>query len=363
MTSVFDSLLIRNLEIPNRLWMSPMCMYSAAPDGNLMGAPTDFHLAHYAARAAGGAGLVMLEATGVSPEGRISPWDLGLWNSTQAEGFARVAAAITAGGAVPGVQLAHAGRKASSDQPWKGGKPVDASNFGWQSRGASPVGFPGYPVPEELSLTDIADIVANFAAAAERALAAGFKVIEIHAAHGYLLHSFLSPLSNKRTDAYGGDFAGRSKIVLEVIDAIRAVWPSELPLFMRVSTTDWVAENPAIDDPSWTIEDTIALVRLAGLHGVDLIDASSGGNVRVKIPLDRDYQTRYAKVLRENVEILVAAVGRVTDGEWAEELVSEGQADAVFVGRAMLRDPSFANNAAAQLGAKPDFMQQYSYAL
>lgn len=363
MTRVFDSLTIRELHIPNRLWMSPMCMYSAAPTGELMGVPTDFHLAHYAGRSAGGAGLVMVEATGVSPEGRISPWDLGLWNEAQGDGFTRLATAIAAGGAIPGVQLAHAGRKASSDRPWHGGKPVDASNYGWQSRGASDVAFPGYPLPEELSVDELAGIVSKFAAAAERALAAGFKVVEIHAAHGYLLHSFLSPLSNKRTDAYGGDFAGRSRLVVEVIDAIRAVWPAELPLFMRVSTTDWLAEDPTLYEPSWTIEDTIALARLAGKHGVDLIDASSGGNVPASIPSDRDYQSRYAKALRENVDVLVAAVGRITEPQWAAELLQDSHADAVFVGRAMLRDPSWANAAAAQLAAAPRFVHQYSYAL
>ena len=363
MSHAFEPIRIRDLSIPNRLWMSPMCTYSAAPAGALTGAPTDFHFAHYTSRAAGGAGLIMIEATGVNPAGRISAWDLGLWNDAQEQAFSRLTAAITAAGAVPAVQLAHAGRKASVDKPWLGGNPLDESGFGWASQGPSAVAFPGYPTPTEMSVEEIAQVVADFAAATQRALAAGFKAVEIHAAHGYLLHAFLSPLSNQRTDSYGGDFDGRSRLVVEIIDAVRAVWPAELPVFLRVSTTDWVDENPELQDASWTIQDTIALSRVAAAHGVDLIDASSGGLIPTHIPRDRDYQTRYANQIRSEVGIPVAAVGRIDDAAWASELLENGHADALFIGRAILRDASWPNNAAVALGSDPRYVEQYAYAV
>jgi 2,4-dienoyl-CoA reductase-like NADH-dependent reductase (Old Yellow Enzyme family) len=363
MTSPFAALELRNLRIPNRLWMSPMCTYSAAPEGRLVGAPTDFHLAHYAARAAGGAGLVMVEATGVNPAGRISAWDLGLWNDDQAQAFGRLTSAIAEAGAVPAIQLAHAGRKASVDKPWLGGEQLTEDRHGWPTQGPSPVAFPGYTAPSEMSTEDIANVVQDFAAAAKRALTAGFKAVEIHAAHGYLLHSFLSPLSNRRTDSYGGDLTGRSRIVIEIIDAVRSVWPANLPVFLRVSTTDWIEENPDLQDASWTIRDTIALSHAATQHGVDLIDASSGGLVPTPIPRDRDYQTRYAQQLRSHVDAPVAAVGRIDDPLWAAELLESGHADALFIGRALLRDASWPNNAAAALGSEARYLEQYSYAV
>ncbi len=245
MSALFEPLTLRNLTIPNRVWMSPMCQYSAAVEGPEQGVPTDWHLAHLGSRAVGGAGLIVVEATAVSPEGRISPADLGLWNERQEARFGRIARFLAEHGTVPGIQLAHAGRKASADRPWRGGAPVGHEEHGWRPVAPSPIPFAeGHPVPDELSEADIRRLVASFAAAARRALAAGFKVVEIHGAHGYLIHEFLSPFSNRRTDGYGGSFANRARFALEVVDAVRAEWPDELPVFFRVSATDWLSENP-----------------------------------------------------------------------------------------------------------------------
>ncbi|GMA30883.1 NADH:flavin oxidoreductase/NADH oxidase [Litorihabitans aurantiacus] len=373
MTTPFDPLQIRDVEIPNRLWMSPMCTYSADPAPELAGRPTDFHLAHYAARAAGGVGLAIVEATAVVPEGRISPFDLGLWSDDRTADFARVASALRDGGAVPGIQLAHAGRKASTDRPWAGGGVVagpgeggdggDTGGHGWTPVGPGDVAFPGLKDPSELGTDEIAGVVTAFADAARRADEAGFDVVEIHAAHGYLLHSFLSPLTNHRTDGYGGGLENRARLVLEVVDAVRAVWPSGKPVLLRVSTTDWVAENDADDRESWTLEQTVQLAAWASQHGVDLVDASSGGNDVVPIPRTQGYQTDLAAILRREAPVLVGAVGRVDTPERARELLATGQADAVLVGRPLLRDPSWANHAAVALGAEPRFVEQYAYAL
>ncbi|BAU97396.1 NADH:flavin oxidoreductase [Corynebacterium suranareeae] len=360
MSKLFDPIQIRELTIPNRVWMSPMCTYSA-PVGT--GMPTDFHQAHYAARAAGGVGLVMVEATGVSPVAPISPVDLGLWADEQVEPFSRITAAIRAGGAVPAVQLAHAGRKASTSAPWEGGDYVAPENNGWETIGPSALAFPGLPAPHELTISEIAEVVQQFADAAVRADKAGFDVVEIHAAHGYLLHNFLSPISNKRTDAYGGPLENRARIVLEVIEAIRQVWPAEKPVFMRISTTDWVEENPHDDRDSWTLEQSKQLALWAAAHGVDLIDASSGGLDVVPIPRERNYQTAKAAELRANTNVLVAAVGRIDDAETAHDLIESDQADAVFLGRPLLKDPSWANHAALSLGATPRYVRQYDYVL
>ncbi|MBP2478884.1 2,4-dienoyl-CoA reductase-like NADH-dependent reductase (Old Yellow Enzyme family) [Crossiella equi] len=364
MSKLFEPLRLRSVTFPNRLWLSPLCMYSAADTGELTGAPTDFHLTHLASRAAGGAGLVMAEASAVSPEGRISPFDLGLWNDTQREAFARVTSAVKAHGAVPGIQLAHAGRKASIGKPWLGGKPVGTGQGGWVTRGASPVAFEGYPVPHELSVEEIQEVVATFAQAAVRAREAGFEVVEIHGAHGYLLHSFLSPASNQRTDAYGGSFENRTRLAVEVVEAVRAVWPEELPLFFRVSGTDWITETHGEGRPAWTPADTQALAALLKTKGVDLVDVSSGGLVRdVVIPADTDYQTRLAGPVRAASGVAVATVGRVTEARQAEELVASGQADAVFVGRQLLRDAYWPNRVAVELGATPRVPEQYAYAV
>lgn len=363
MTTPFTPLKLRTLEIPNRLWMSPMCMYSADATGPATGSPNDFHLAHYTARAAGGAGLVMIEATGVRPDGRISPYDLGLWNDHQSNAFARLARSITAAGSIPAVQLAHAGRKASVDKPWLGGEPMTAERNGWPTISPSGDAYPGYLPPAEMSEDDIRDVIRAFADSARRALDAGFEVVEVHAAHGYLLHSFLSPASNKRTDNYGGSFENRVRFPLEVIDAVREVWPEELPVFLRVSTTDWIEEDPSDDRTGWTVDETVRFSRLALEHGIDLIDCSSGGLEPVPIPRNRDYQTRYAARVRAEVDAPVAAVGRITDPHWAAELIGDETVDAIFLGRALLRDPSWVNAAAASTGERPRFVEQYDYAL
>lgn len=363
MANVFDPISLRSVQIPNRFWMSPMCTYSASAEPETAGRPTDFHLGHYAARAAGGVGLVVVEATGVRPEGRISPYDLGLWDDSQVPAFSRLAAGIKAAGAVAGIQLAHAGRKGSLNRPWLGGNPVGTDDLGWDTVGPSEAAFPGYPAPSALTTGQIGDVVNAFGKAAQRAHEAGFDVAEIHGAHGYLLHSFLSPVSNHRTDEYGGSFANRSRLVLEVIDAVRAVWPADKPVILRVSTTDWILENPEDDRQAWGLDETVELARLAQEHGVDLLDCSSGGNDRVKIPAARDYQTANAAAVRAATTIPVAAVGRIDDAQWANELVSTGQADAIFLGRILLRDASWVNNAAATLEAAPRFIEQYGYAL
>ncbi|GLY03929.1 MULTISPECIES: NADH:flavin oxidoreductase/NADH oxidase [Actinoplanes] len=352
MTSLFEPITLRGLTIPNRVWMSPMCTYSATG-----GHPEDFHLAHYAARAAGGAGLVMVEATGVLADGRISPFDLGIWDDEHVASFARIAAAITAGGAVPAIQLAHAGRKASIGKPWLGGKPVAHADGGWDTLAPSATAFPGYPEPAAMTEKQIAGVVEAFAQAARRAHDAGFQVAEVHAAHGYLLHEFLSPLSNTRDDQYGGSLANRARLLLEVIDVVRAAWPADRPVLLRVSTTDWT-------EGGWTVEDTIQVTRWAREHGVDLVDASSGGLVPATIPDTRDYQTSIAARLRaEAGDVPVGAVGRITDAAWADELITTGQADVVLLGRALLDDPSWPNRAARELGAQPRFLEQYAYAV
>ncbi|MFD0886940.1 hypothetical protein ACFQ08_20535 [Streptosporangium algeriense] len=242
---LFDPITLRSLTIPNRVWMAPMCQYSAVPDGPEAGVPHDWHLSHLAARAAGGAGLILTEATAVSPEGRISPADLGLWNDHQQEAFTRITRFLKRHGTVPGIQLGHAGRKASTDRPWRGGGPVGAAGGGWQPLAPSPIPFAeGHPVPRELTQEEIRHVIDDFAQAARRALRAGFQVVEVHGAHGYLIGEFLSPHSNHRTDAYGGPFENRIRLALEVAEAVRAVWPQELPVFFRVSATDWLTENP-----------------------------------------------------------------------------------------------------------------------
>lgn len=363
MPSLFDPLQLRDLEVPNRAWMSPMCMYSAAPTGELVGQPTDFHLGHYSARAAGGTGLVVVEATAVAPEGRITPYDLGLWNDDQIPAFARLATAISEAGAVPAIQLAHAGRKASTDRPWLGGLPIDRSQGGWETVGASPVAFPGYPAPNELDAQAIADIVDDFGQAARRAREAGFEVVEVHGAHGYLLHSFLSPVSNQRTDTYGGSLENRARLVLDVVDAVRGQWPADRPVFMRISTTDWIEENDDDAREAWTLDQTVTVAGWAAEHGVDLVDCSSGGTDVVPVPHAVDYQTAYAAQVRDRADVAVGAVGRINEPAQAARLIEDGQADAVFLGRALLARPSWANLAAAELGVQPRYMVQYDYAL
>ncbi|MFD8597244.1 NADH:flavin oxidoreductase/NADH oxidase [Kitasatospora sp. NPDC059646] len=360
MSALFEPITLRSLTIPNRVWLSPMCMYSAAPEGPETGVATDFHLAHLGARAAGGAGLVMVEATGVRPDARISPWDLGLWNDRQQEALARVAALIRSHGSVPAIQLAHAGRKASTAKAGLGGGPLAVEDGGWPVVGASPIPFKdGYPTPVELTEAQIAELVEDFASAARRALAAGFQVVEVHGAHGYLVHQFLSPLTNHRTDGYGGDFAGRSRLAREITAAVRAVWPADLPVLFRVSATDWVA-----DEPSWTVEESALLAKELQAIGVDLVDVSSGGLVPdAKIVVGPGYQVPFAAQIREQSGVPVSTVGAITEPAHAEKILADGDADVVMLGREMLRDPYWPLHAAKALGAERNWPEQYGYAV
>ncbi|MGA5357630.1 NADH:flavin oxidoreductase/NADH oxidase [Streptomyces purpurascens] len=362
MSTLFAPLTLRSLQIPNRVWMSPMCMYSAAPEGEETGAPTDFHLAHLASRAAGGAGLVMAEATGVRPDGRISPWDLGLWNDRQQEAFTRITEAIKAHGAVPAIQLAHAGRKASVDKPWLSDRHLTGSEGGWQPVAPSAIAYDGLADPHELTVEEIQQLVGDFADSARRALAAGFQVAEVHGAHGYLINSFLSPASNHRTDAYGGSFENRIRFALEVVDAVRAVWPEDLPVFFRTSATDWLTENSEDTREGWTGDDTVRLAKELQAHGVDLLDVSTGGMVRdAKIVAGPNYQVPFADQARQATGIPTAAVGIITEPQQAEDIITSGQADAVFLGRELLRNPYWAQHAALALDAEPTWPDQYAY--
>jgi 2,4-dienoyl-CoA reductase-like NADH-dependent reductase (Old Yellow Enzyme family) len=334
----------RDVEFRNRAWISPMCQYSS-----LAGVPGDWHLVHLGARATGGAGAVIVEASAVSPEGRISPDDSGIWSSDQVEAFRRITAFLSEHGAVPGIQIAHAGRKASVDAPWRGGRPLGPDGRGWTPVAPSAVPFDdGWHVPRELSANGIADVVAAFAASAQRALAAGFRLLEVHAAHGYLIHEFLSPLSNRRSDAYGGDFAGRTRLLREIAEAVREVWPAELPLAVRISATDWV-------DGGWTLEDSIAVAALLGPLGVDIVDCSSGGNSPAQqIALGPGYQVPFAAAVRRGAGIATAAVGLITEPQQAEDILQAGDADVILLGRASLRDASWPLRAALELGVESD---------
>ncbi|MER7491580.1 NADH:flavin oxidoreductase/NADH oxidase [Streptomyces pharetrae] len=355
MTALFEPFTLRDVTIPNRVWMPPMCQYSAAPEGPEAGVPHDWHFAHYAARAAGGTGLVIVEATAVAPEGRISPYDLGIWNDTQVEAFRRITRFLTGQGTVPAIQLAHAGRKASTDQPWKGGAPLGPDAYGWRPLAPSAVPFDErHPVPAELTAEEIHAIVGQFADAARRALAAGFEIAEIHGAHGYLIHEFLSPHSNHRTDAYGGSYENRTRFALEVVDAVREVWPDDKPLFFRVSATDWLEEG------GWTPDDTVRFARDLQAHGIDLLDVSTGGNAAaVRIPTGPGYQVPFAARVKAETTLPVAAVGLITDAEQAEKILSNGEADAVLLGRELLRNPSWARHAARELGGEVRVPDQY----
>ena len=355
MSVLFEPYRLRELTIPNRVWMPPMCQYSAAPEGPGAGAPNDWHFAHYAARATGGTGLIIVEATAVSPEGRISPYDLGLWNDTQVEAFRRITGFLKEQGTVPAVQLAHAGRKASTDQPWRGGAPVGADAHGWQPVAPSPVAFDErHPVPDELTVDQIQEVVGQFADAARRALAAGFEVVEIHGAHGYLINEFLSPHSNRRTDSYGGSYENRIRFALEVVDAVREVWPADKPLFFRVSATEWLEQG------GWTADDTVRLAAELKAHGVDLLDVSTGGNASgVHIPVGPGYQVPFAARVRNESALPVAAVGLITEAEQAEKILANGEADAVLLGRELLRSPSWARQAARELGGEVRVPEQY----
>ncbi|MCX5555657.1 NADH:flavin oxidoreductase/NADH oxidase [Streptomyces sp. NBC_00038] len=355
MSALFQPFTLRDVTTPNRVWMPPMCQYSAAPEGPSTGAPNDWHFAHYAARATGGTGLIIVEATAVSPEGRISPYDLGIWNDTQVEAFRRITRFLASHGTVPAIQLAHAGRKASTERPWKGGAPVGPDEHGWQPLGPSPLPFAaGHPVPTELTVAEIREIVGQFADAARRALEAGFEIAEIHGAHGYLINEFLSPHSNHRTDAYGGSYENRTRLALEVVDAVREVWPDDKPLFFRISATDWLEAD------GWTADDTVRFAAQLKEHGVDLLDVSTGGNASgVRIPVGPGYQVPFAARVKAKTPLSVAAVGLITDVEQAEKILANDEADAVLLGRELLRNPSFARLAARELGAEVHVPDQY----
>ncbi|WP_440222408.1 NADH:flavin oxidoreductase/NADH oxidase [Dokdonella sp. MW10] len=349
---LFEPLALRDVCLRNRIGVSPMCQYSAVD-----GLPQDWHFAHLGARATGGAGLVIAEASAVEPVGRISPFDTGLWNDAQVEAWSRITRFIASQGAVAGVQLAHAGRKASVDAPWRGGKPVPAEQGGWTPVAASALAYSASsPVPDALDADGIAGIVQAFAASAERALAAGFELVEIHAAHGYLLHGFLSPLANMRDDAWGGDFANRVRLVLDVVRAVRTRWPERLPLSVRLSATDWA-------DGGWDVEESIELARLLRGEGVDIVDVSSGGLVPTqKIVTGPGYQVPFAARIRNEAGIATAAVGLVTEPAQAQAILDAGQADLVLLGRELLRDPSWPRRAAHVLGAPLDAPPQYARA-
>ncbi|MFE1795460.1 MULTISPECIES: NADH:flavin oxidoreductase/NADH oxidase [unclassified Streptomyces] len=355
MSALFEPYTLRELTVPNRVWMPPMCQYSAAPEGPEVGAPNDWHLQHYGARAAGGTGLIIVEATAVSAEGRISPYDLGIWNDTQVEAFRRITRFLVSQGTVPAIQLAHAGRKASTDRPWTGGAPVGPDAHGWQAVAPSPLAFDEtHPVPTELTVDGIREVVGQFADAARRALDAGFEIAEVHGAHGYLIGEFLSPHSNRRTDAYGGSYENRVRFALEVVDAVREVWPDDKPLFFRISATDWLEEN------GWTADDTVRLAADLTAHGVDLVDVSTGGNAAgVRIPVGPGYQVPFAARIKDETSMAVAAVGLITEVEQAEKILANGEADAVLLGRELLRNPSWARLAARELGDSVHVPDQY----
>lgn len=319
--------------------------------------PNEWHLVHLGSRAIGGAALVMVEATAVAPEGRISPGDTGIWSNAHAEAFEPITDFILRHGSSPGIQLAHAGRKASTDVPWRGGRPLAEAEGGWQTIAPSSVPFAeNFPAPREMTKADIEECVNQFSEAAQRSAEAGFEVVEIHAAHGYLLHEFLSPLSNKRTDEYGGSFENRVRFPLEVARAVRAAFDDDLPVFIRISATDWT-------EGGWDLEQSIEFAKKLKEIGVDLIDCSSGGVIAgVKIPVAPGYQVPFAAAIRKEAQIATAAVGMITEPEQAEAIISNGEADAVFLARAFLREPYWALHAAKALGADAPFPVQYERA-
>ncbi len=350
MTHLFDPLAIRDIRFANRVFVSPMCEYSS-----IDGYANDWHLVHLGSRAVGGAGLVLTEATAVLPEGRISPQDLGIWMDDHIEPLARIVRFIHEQGSVAGMQLAHAGRKASTYAPAVGHGMILESKGGWNNVVApSALAFADdYPMPRALSVDGIRNIVSAFAAAARRACEAGFRVIEIHAAHGYLIHEFLSPLSNQRTDTYGGSFENRTRVLREIVSAVRGSWPEGAPLFVRISATDWI-------DDAWDLQQSIELARQLKELGADLIDCSSGGNVpHAKVPVGPGYQTPFAEQIRREANVLTGAVGMITSPMQAEHILVAGQADAIIIAREFLRDPYWPLRAARELGQQISWPVQY----
>jgi 2,4-dienoyl-CoA reductase-like NADH-dependent reductase (Old Yellow Enzyme family) len=350
MTHLFEPFTLKDITLRNRVGVSPMCQYSYRD-----GFSNDWQVVHLGTRAAGGAGLIIAEATAVEPRGRITPFDVGIWSDEHIEPLQKVTRVIKENGAVAGIQIGHAGRKACTGLPWTGGKPVQPEDPDWwQAVGASPLAFsPRHQVPVELSVEGIGEIRDCFARAAQRSLEAGFEWLEIHGAHGYLLQSFCSPLSNKRTDRYGGSFENRVRFMLEVVRAVRGVWPERLPLTVRISGYEWVEDG-------WTLEESVALARLLKAEGVDLVDCSSGGNLpKAPVPTDPGYQVFIAEAVRKGAGIATAAVGLITQAKMADEIVRNGQADLVLLGREMLRSPYWALHAAKELGQPAPVPPQY----
>ena len=349
MSKLLSPLKIKDITFRNRVAISPMCMYSAVD-----GFANDWHLVHLGSRAVGGAALIIQEATAVSPEGRISPGDLGIYNDAHIEMLGRVNRFIHEHKAVAGIQLAHAGRKAGCAKPWEGGKQLKKHEGGWLTVAPSALPFnPGDTIPAELDEEGIAKVISDFRSAAVRALKAGFTLVEIHAAHGYLLHEFLSPLSNHRTDKYGGSFENRTRLLLEVVKEVQTVWPQNLPLFVRISATDWA-------DGGWNADEAVQLAAILKNAGVDLIDCSSGGLVpHQKIPLGPGYQVPFAERLKKETGILTGSVGLITEAQQAEDILQKGQADMILIARESLRDPYFALNAAKILGDDLEWPLQY----
>ncbi len=352
MPTLFSPLKLRDVEVRNRIGVSPMCQYSSRD-----GFADDWHLVHLGSFASGGAGVVFTEATAVTANGRISPQDLGLWDDAQIEMLARITRFLDGQGAVPGIQLAHAGRKASTRRPWSDGKvTVPAADGGWPGDVWAPSAVPfsdAYPRPQALDEDGIRGIGEAFGAAASRALEAGFRIIEIHAAHGYLLHEFLSPLSNRREDAWGGSFENRIRLLLDVVDRVRTVWPERLPLAVRISSTDWA-------EGGWDLDQSVELARTLREHGVDIVDASSGGLVPgVRIPVGPGYQVPFAERIRQDADIPTASVGMITEPHQADEIVRKGRADLVLLAREMLRGPHWALLAAHELGEEGPWPPQY----
>ncbi len=340
MSRLFDPLKIRDLTFANRVFVSPMCQYSSEN-----GYANDWHFVHLGSRAVGGAGLVLTEATAILPEGRISPQDLGIWEDGHIEMLTKIVRFIHEQGSIGGIQLAHAGRKASTSRPWQGHDAVPEREGGWTKVVApSALKFSDtYPMPQALTRDGIREVLDAFAAATRRACQAGFRVVEIHAAHGYLIHEFLSPLSNKREDEYGGSFENRTRLCREVVAAVRSAWPKELPLFIRISATDWVEDG-------WTIEESVRLAAQLKAMGVDMIDCSTGGNaLHAKIPVGPGYQTQFAERIRREAKIMTGAVGMITSAAQADHIIQTGQADAVIMAREFLRDPYWPLRAAREL--------------
>jgi len=346
---LFSQFQLRSIQLRNRIAVSPMGQYSAVD-----GLANDWHFVHLGSRAVGGAGLVMVEASAVEERGRISHADLGIWKDEHIAPLQKIASFLKENGAIAGLQVAHAGRKASTEVPWRGGQPLNGRATAWQPVAPSAVAFTSdHAVPEELAVSEIHGIVSAFAAAAQRVASAGFEILEIHAAHGYLIHEFLSPLSNHRTDQYGGSFENRTRFAREAVAAVRSVWPDRLPLFMRISATDWM-------DGGWTVEDSVALARMVKPLGVDLIDCSSGGTSPLaQIKVGPGFQVPFAETVRRDAEIATGAVGLITDPAQADEIIKTGQADIVLLAREFLRDPYWPIHAAMTLGVDPNVPSQY----